>query len=135
MGPNPEPVAPIVLKGFRTDETAGRDDPRTIYHWDTTPRDGNWYVVEVTEVHDTPGQETDTASEHEASQSYHIPANLGENPPTPASGLAIDSLPAPEQDHFDFTHYLESQLDATNEGNWAYSSDLQQTNDFMSYHV
>lgn len=128
MGPNLEPVVPTVLKLFRTDEPCDKTDPRAYYHWDPVAGKGEFYVTEITAIYDTPGQETVTAHNHEATQSYGIPAGLDETPPTPAPGSSINPLLAPEQSFPN--SYLESQLGTWDAENWF---DPQQTGD-LTFH-
>lgn len=132
MGPNPEPVAPTVLKLFRTDEKCNETDPRAQWLWNPVTRQYEWYLTEITAIY----QGTVTASDRGATQSYDVPAGLGETPPTPATGSSINPLLAPEQSFP--KSYMESQLGIWDAENWFDPLDPlypQQTGDLMSYPV
>lgn len=87
--------------------------------------------MEITEVHDTNSQEKDTASNRGFTQSYDIPAELGDASPTAAGGMSIDPLFAPERGFL--SPYVGSQLSVMDGSNWVHPSPSQQTNEFAFY--
>lgn len=119
-----------MLKLFHTDIKCDETDPRAVYR--RTGSTGDWYITQITEVHDTHSQEKDTASNHGFPQSYDIPAQLGEASPTVAGGMSIDPLLlAPERGFL--SPYVGSQPSAMDGVDWVYPSASQQTNVFAFY--